>query len=86
MTIRPIQVIYPNFLNLVRFGRIIPGMALTSATAPTTRRRASREADARVGERAHMLIWRAGKTQGAIAEAIGIESTALGKKLRGKNG
>ena len=33
-----------------------------------------------------MLIWRAGKTQGAIAEAIGIESTALGKKLRGKNG
>lgn len=33
-----------------------------------------------------MLIWRAGKTQGAVADAIGMESTALGKKLRGKNG
>lgn len=33
-----------------------------------------------------MLIWRAGTTQAAIADEIGIESTALGKKLRGKNG
>ena len=33
-----------------------------------------------------MLIWRSGKTQGDIAELIGIEPTAFGKKLRGKNG
>lgn len=33
-----------------------------------------------------MLIWRAGMTQGAVAEEVGMEPTALGKKLRGKNG
>ncbi|MEZ3156894.1 helix-turn-helix transcriptional regulator [Microbacterium sp. BWR-S6Y] len=33
-----------------------------------------------------MLIWASGRTQGAVAEALGIEPTAFGKKLRGKNG
>tara|TARA_B100000378_G_scaffold229108_1_gene193648 strand:+ start:2337 stop:2564 length:228 start_codon:yes stop_codon:yes gene_type:complete len=33
-----------------------------------------------------MLIWRSGKTQNDIADRIGMESSALGKKLRGKNG
>ena len=58
----------------------------STAVAPRTRRTASREADAKLGERAHMLIWASGRTQGAVAEALGIEPTAFGKKLRGKNG
>ena len=33
-----------------------------------------------------MLIWRTGRTQSDIAEEIGVEPTAFGKKLRGKNG
>ena len=50
------------------------------------RRTASRQADAELGERAHMLIWRAGRKQGEVAEQVGIEPTAFGKKLKGKNG
>lgn len=61
-------------------------MATASASSVRTRRTASRLADAQAGERAHMLIWRSGRTQGDIALEIGIEPTAFGKKLRGKNG
>ena len=61
-------------------------MATSTATSIRTRRTASRVADAQAGERAHMLIWRSGKTQNDIADRIGMESSALGKKLRGKNG
>lgn len=61
-------------------------MATASAQSTRTRRTASREADALAGERAHMLIWRSGMKQLDVAAAIGIEPTAFGKKLRGKNG
>jgi hypothetical protein len=62
-------------------------MSLADSTTTTrTRRTASREADAEVGARAHMLIWRAGRTQGSVADALGIEATAFGKKLKGRNG
>lgn len=33
-----------------------------------------------------MLIWRAGRTQLDVAEALGVDSTGLGKKLKGKRG
>lgn len=32
-----------------------------------------------------MLIWRVGRTQGDVAAALGVDSTGLGKKLKGKN-
>lgn len=85
MTLCPIGANCSNYLLSVRFDRYVLLMT-TTAVAPRSRRTASREADARVGERAHMLIWASGRTQGAVAEAIGIEPTAFGKKLRGRNG
>lgn len=33
-----------------------------------------------------MLIWGAGRTHTSVAEAIGIEPTAFGKKLKGRSG
>ena len=50
------------------------------------RKRADRAIDASIGERAHLLIWRARRTQSSVANEIGVESTGLGKKLKGQNG
>lgn len=58
----------------------------TAAVNLRTRRTPSRDADVELGKRAHMLIWSAGRTHTAVAEAIGIEPTAFGKKLKGRSG
>ena len=50
------------------------------------RKHASRELDAAIGERAHLMIWRARQTQTAIARQIGVDPTGFGKKLKGQNG
>lgn len=59
-------------------------MTTALATTVKTRRTASRQADVELGARAHTLIWGANRKQGEVAEALGMEPTAFGKKLRGK--
>ena len=39
--------------------------------------------DARTGERAHVLMWRLGMTQTEVGRRLSLDSTALGRKLRG---
>lgn len=82
----PSQAKRTEYLREVRIARILAYMTLAPNERPRFRRTASRKADALLGERAHILIWRAGRTQGSVAEALGIEATAFGKKLKGKNG
>lgn len=50
------------------------------------RKRADRAIDASIGERAHLLIWRARRTQSSVANETGVEATGFGKKLKGQNG
>lgn len=58
----------------------------TALVSPRTRRTPSRDADAALGARAHMLMWRASRTHTSVAEVLGIEPTAFGKKLKGRSG
>lgn len=46
----------------------------------------SRDADAEVGKRAHMLIWSAGRKQGSVANQLGISPGSFGLKLKGNRG
>ena len=46
--------------------------------------RLDRTTDEIIGANVHMLIWRAGDTQTAVARALGLEKSALGLKLRGR--
>lgn len=55
-------------------------------TATKHRNTPSRDADAEVGKRAHMLIWGSNQTQGKVAKAIGMSSDSLGRKLKGERG
>lgn len=55
-------------------------------TAKETRNTPSRDADAELGKRAHMLLWGAGRKQGDVAAEIGISSGSLGLKLKGQRG
>ena len=48
--------------------------------------RAAESADAAVGRRVHMLMWDRQLTQTALAPRLGIEQSALSKKLRGQRG
>lgn len=50
------------------------------------RKTASRDLDAEIGERVHLLMWRRGITLKAMAERIGVDATGLGKKLKGQRG
>lgn len=54
----------------------------------TTRQRntPSRDIDAEVGRRAHMLMWDAKRKQIDVARAMGITSDGLGRKLKGERG
>ena len=54
----------------------------------TTRQRntPSRDIDAEIGRRAHMLMWDAKRKQGEVAEQIGIHSDSLSRKLKGTTG
>lgn len=45
-----------------------------------------RQVDAEVGRRVHMLMWDRGLTQSAFGERVGIDQSALAKKLRGSRG
>ena len=51
-----------------------------TVTMPNSARRSP---DALAGERAHMLMWTRGESQGSVADAVGMERTQLGRKLRG---
>jgi hypothetical protein len=55
-------------------------------TAKETRNTASRDIDAELGQRAHMLIWSEGRKQGDVAKQIGMSSGSLGLKLKGQRG
>ena len=55
-------------------------------TAKQERNTPSREADAELGRRAHMLIWDAKLKQGEVAAMIGMGSDSLGRKLKGERG
>ena len=39
--------------------------------------------DAQVGERVHLLMWRASRTQTEMGRQVGIDQSVLSKKLRG---
>ncbi len=45
-----------------------------------------RQVDAEVGRRIHMLMWDHGLTQTTFGAAIGVDQSALAKRLRGKAG
>lgn len=55
-------------------------------TLKETRNTPSRDADAELGARAHMLIWSAGRKQGDVAAEMGMSSGSLGLKLKGQRG
>lgn len=55
-------------------------------TAIKHRNTPSRDADAEVGKRAHMLIWSHSLKQGDVANNIGMSSGSLGLKLKGQRG
>ena len=55
-------------------------------TAKETRNTPSRDVDAELGQRAHMLIWSEGRKQGDVARQIGMSSGSLGLKLKGQRG
>jgi transcriptional regulator with XRE-family HTH domain len=48
--------------------------------------RADTEVDRVIGERIHTIMWRRRLTQSSIADALGVDSSALGRKLRGSRG
>ena len=50
------------------------------------RKTASRNMDAEIGERIHVLMWREGITLKAMADRISVDPTGLGKKLKGQRG
>lgn len=50
------------------------------------RKTASRQLDAEIGERVHVMMWREGITLKAMASRIGVDPTGLGKKLKGRSG
>lgn len=49
-----------------------------------TRTTPSKDIDAAVGERIHMMIWNQKRTNGSVAGAIGIDPGTFGRKLRGE--
>lgn len=51
-----------------------------------TRVTPSRDTDAEVGRRIHMLMWDQQLTQAALGARVGIEQSGLAKKLRGQRG
>lgn len=51
-----------------------------------TRRIPSRDVDADLGRRAHMLMWDQRITNKQLAAMLGVDSTGLGKKLKGERG
>lgn len=55
-------------------------------TSKQQRNTPSRDVDAELGTRAHMLIWNAKRKQGDVASAIGMSSGSLGLKLKGQRG
>lgn len=55
-------------------------------TAKESRNTPSRDADAELGQRAHMLIWSTGRKQGDVASELGMSSGSLGLKLKGQRG
>ncbi len=55
-------------------------------TAKESRNTPSRDADAELGQRAHMLIWSTGRKQGDVAAQLGMSSGSLGLKLKGQRG
>lgn len=46
----------------------------------------SRDIDTEVGRRAHMLMWDEKRKQRDVAQAMGIGSDSLGRKLKGERG
>ncbi len=61
------------------------GQLATSMTFSITTT-SKRDANIELGTRAHMLIWSAGRTHTSVANAVGIDPTAFGRKLKGRNG
>lgn len=55
-------------------------------TTEQQRKTASRDIDADLGRRAHMLMWDAKRTQASVAAQMGIGSDSLGRKLKGERG
>lgn len=78
MTFRTYQV---GHCVIVRYVRMMTAMNLSTARAEV-----SADADAEVGRRVHMLMWDRQITQSALAPQLGIEQSALSKKLRGHRG
>ncbi len=55
-------------------------------TAKQQRNTPSRDMDAELGRRAHMLMWDAKLKQGDVAARVGMSSGSLGLKLKGQRG
>lgn len=53
-------------------------------TEAKTRNTPSRDVDAEVGRRVHMLMWDRQMTQTALGNILGIDQSSLAKKLRGQ--
>lgn len=51
---------------------------------PATSAGASRNVDLTIGTNVHMLMWRRGETQAALAPYLGINPAALSHKIRGR--
>lgn len=55
-------------------------------TVKQQRNTPSRDVDAILGRRAHMLMWDAKRKQGEVAAQMGMSSGSLGLKLKGERG
>ena len=55
-------------------------------TNTKTRTTPSRDVDAELGRRVHMLMWDRKLSGAAFGKALGIDSSSLAKKLRGERG
>ena len=51
-----------------------------------TRNTPSRDIDAEIGRRAHMLMWDGKRKQREVAAIMGITADGLGRKLKGERG